>query len=193
LSDSSGQSCSAAVAATQRWLERAVIGLNLCPFAQAVYQAGQIHFAHTPAHKADALLTALEYELNALLAHTIQARTTTLLIAPNFSMAEASNSFAEFNDFLALADVHLRLMGLQGQIQLASFHPQYCFAGAEPGDIGNATNRSPHPTVHLLREASVSQAVATYPDTARIVQRNLQTLARLGHAGWAELSVGPAP
>lgn len=170
---------------TQRWLERAVIGLNLCPFARAVYASGQIHFAVTPAASAGALLDQLEIEAKALLAQEPQVRDTTLLIAP-----AAFAEFADFNDFLALADIHLRLLGLQGQLQIASFHPRYCFAGAPVADIANATNRAPYPTLHLLREASVSRAVAAHPDTAAIVTRNLQTLQSLGHAGWLALGVG---
>lgn len=174
-----------ALADTRRWLERAVIGLNLCPFARAVYASGQIHFALTPATSAGELLDELERQAQALLALDASVRDTTLLIAP-----AAFPEFADFNDFLALADIHLRLLGLQGQLQIASFHPRYCFAGSPESDIANATNRAPHPTLHLLREASVSRAVAAHPDTSAIVARNLHTLQTLGHAGWQALGVG---
>ncbi|MGY8905201.1 MAG: DUF1415 domain-containing protein [Burkholderiales bacterium] len=170
---------------TQRWLERAVIGLNLCPFAKAVHANGQIHYAVSAASSADALLTALEAELIALLAHEPQERDTTLLIAPAM-LAE----FADFNDFLELANIHLRLLALQGQVQLASFHPNYQFQGTAADDIANATNRAPYPMLHLLREASVSRALQALPHANRIVERNVQTLRELGHAGWQALGVG---
>lgn len=171
---------------TLRWLECAVIGLNLCPFARAVHASGQIHYAVSAATSAEALLAALEAELAALLAHPPHERDTTLLVAPAM-LAE----FADFNDFLALANIHLRLLGLQGQVQLASFHPRYQFQGTAPDDIANATNRSPYPMLHLLREASVSRALQVFPDASQIVERNVQTLRTLGHAGWQALGVGP--
>lgn len=183
--------CAAAVAVadTQRWLERAVVGLNLCPFAKAVHTRGQIHYAVSSAETAEKLLFDLEIELNNLLAMESSARDTTLLIAPYFG------DFDLFNDLCVLADLHLRLHGLQKQIQLASFHPRYRFAGAPEGDISHAAHRSPHPTLHLLREASVAAALAGFPDADKaseaILERNGQTLRKLGWAGWQALGTGP--
>ncbi len=178
----------AALAQTQAWLQRAVIGLNLCPFAKAVHAKDQIHWAVCEAADAPTLLGALEYELKSLVVLADTARATTLLIAPN-----AFPDFLDFNDFLAQADDLLDDLGLVGDIQLASFHPHYQFAGTEADDITNYTNRSPYPTLHLLRESTIDQAVQAFPDAAAIYETNMHTLTALGHAGWAALQVGPNP
>ena len=175
------------LADTRRWLERAVIGLNLCPFAKAVHVKQQIHYAVY--HQADeaGLLDALMFEATQLLAHEPAVRDTTLLIAP-----QALADFMDFNDFTGRAERRLARAGYDGVLQLASFHPRFQFAGSEEGDIANATNRSPYPTLHLLREDSVSQAVDAFPDAADIFERNIETLERLGPDGWAALDVGPS-
>jgi len=169
-----------------RWLERAVIGLNLCPFAKAVHVKGQIHYAVSSARDPQALLVDLEFELKDLVAQDPQARDTTLLIAPH-----ALQQFADFNDFLAEADAALLRLELDGIVQIASFHPQYRFAGTDVDDITNFTNRAPYPTLHLLREDSVDRAVAAFPEAGQIYEANMQTLEKLGHAGWDALDVGP--
>jgi uncharacterized protein len=173
------------LADTRRWLERAVIGLNLCPFAKAVHVKQQIHYAVY--HQADeaGLLDALLFEAAQLQAHEAAVRDTTLLIAP-----QALADFLDFNDFTGRAERRLARAGYDGVLQLASFHPKFQFAGSEEGDITNATNRSPYPTLHLLREDSVSQAVDAFPDAAEIFERNIETLERLGAEGWAALDVG---
>jgi hypothetical protein len=171
---------------TQRWLERAVIGLNLCPFAKAVHVKGLVHFTVSAARDADALLEDVRTELDALSAIDIAIRETTLLIAPH-CLAE----FLEFNDFLARADRVLRKRGLEGLIQLASFHPDYRFEGTEEGDITNFTNRSPYPIVHLLREESIDRAVESFPEAESIYEANMNTLRRIGRQGWDTLEVGP--
>jgi len=169
-----------------RWLERAVIGLNLCPFAKAVHVKGQIHYAvYEPAEEAD-LMDALLAEAKDLAALDAAVRDTTLLIAPN-TLAD----FLDFNDFTARAERRLARAGFDGLFQLASFHPQFQFAGTEPDDIGNATNRAPYPTMHLLREESVDRAVDAFPEAEAIFERNIDTLEALGPAGWAALDVGP--
>ena len=175
------------LADTRRWLERAVIGLNLCPFAKAVHVKQQIHYAVY--HQADeaGLLDALMFEATQLLAHEPAVRDTALLIAP-----QALADFMDFNDFTGRAERRLARAGYDGVLQLASFHPRFQFAGSEEGDIANATNRSPYPTLHLLREDSVSQAVDAFPDAADIFERNIETLERLGPDGWAALDVGPS-
>jgi hypothetical protein len=171
---------------TRRWLERAVIGLNLCPFAKAVHVKGQVHYAVSAASHPQALLDDLEFELKALAAQDPQVRDTTLLIAPR-----CLQQFADFNDFLADADAALVRLALDGIVQIASFHPHYQFAGAGARDIGNFTNRAPYPTLHLLREDSVERAVAAFAQAERIYEANIRTLEQLGHAGWDALDVGP--
>jgi len=172
----------AIVTATRRWLERAVIGLNLCPFAKAVHVHGQIRHAVSAATTADELLAELGHELAILEAADPREIDTTLLIHP-----QAMTDFVEFSIFLRRADAALRRLGHEGRLQLASFHPQYEFADAAPDDVANCTNRSPYPMLHLLREASIDRAVAAYPDAAVIYERNVETLRGLGRAGWERL------
>ncbi|WP_413764363.1 DUF1415 domain-containing protein [Variovorax sp. Varisp41] len=175
-----------AVADTRRWLERAVIGLNLCPFAKAVHVKSRIHYATYLPAEHDDLLDALLAEARQLVARDATERDTTLLIAPS-----ALSDFLDFNDFTARAERRLAKAGFDGVLQLASFHPQFQFGGTEPDDIGNATNRAPYPTLHLLREESVDRAVEAFPDAEEIFGRNIDTLEALGPEGWAALDVGP--
>jgi uncharacterized protein len=167
---------------TQRWLERAVIGLNLCPFAKAVHAKGQIRWVLSPATDAPVLLDTLEHELRALAAADPQQTDTTLIVHP-----QVLGNFLDFNDFLGLADDALQRLGLEGELQIASFHPQYRFAGTRANDMGNFSNRAPHPTLHLLREDSVARAVASFPEAETIYQRNISVLRQLGRAGWQRL------
>ncbi len=171
---------------TQRWLERAVIGLNLCPFAKAVHVKQQIHYAVSQAQSLVALRAELVQELRDLVALDTQIRDTSLLIVPILLP-----DFLDFNDFLAEADDVLTELDLEGVIQIASFHPDYQFAGTSVHDITNFTNRSPYPTLHLIREASIDKAVAAFPEPEAIFETNMQTLETLGLAGWAALEVGP--
>lgn len=175
------------IAATRRWVERAVIGLNLCPFAKGVQAKGQVQYAVSQADDAQALLADLERALRELQASDPDQRDTTLLIAP-----VAFPDFLDFNDFLNRADRLLRKMRLDGVFQIASFHPQFQFADPAPGDISHFTNRAPYPILHLLREDSIDRAAAAFPDAALIYEHNLETLRALGHAGWQALDVGPA-
>ena len=170
------------IQATQRWLERAVIGLNLCPFAKAVHVKRQIRYAVTAATSAGELLVELRHELELLGQAKPEAIETTLLIHPH-----ALTDFIDFNFFLPEAERAIRDLGLEGTLQIASFHPAYEFAGSAPDDIANCTNRSPHPMLHLLRETSIDRAVAAYPDAAAIYERNIETLRRLGPEGWRRL------
>ncbi len=172
------------IALTTRWLECAVIGLNLCPFAKSVHVKGQIRYAVTRATGYPDLLEALKLELNSLLARESIDVDTTLLIAP-----EVFPEFVEFNDFLSEADRLLRRMNLDGVFQIASFHPQFQFAGTDAGDLSNYTNRAPFPIVHLLREASIDRAVAAFPEPDTIFQKNIETLQGLGIAGWNALGL----
>ena len=171
---------------TRRWLERAVIGLNLCPFAKAVHVKGLIHFAVSRATQPLALLDDLKKELNSLVALDPAARDTTLLIVTG-----CLQEFLDFNNFLAQANAVLAGLDLEGVIQIASFHPQFQFAGTQADDITNFTNRAPYPTLHLLREDSVDRAVAAFPQAQDIFEKNMQTLTQLGVGGWAALDVGP--
>lgn len=184
--DSLPQSPAALVEQDMRvWLERAVIGLNLCPFAKSVHVKGQIHYAVSRAKTAQELLQDLVFELQALVSLDAALRETTLLIAPD-SLA----NFLDFNDFLAQADQVLLDLALDGVLQIASFHPQFQFAGTRADDITNCSNRAPYPTLHLLREDSIDRAVEAFPEAATIFEQNMQTLERLGPAGWAALGVG---
>ncbi len=175
-----------AIAATRRWLERAVIGLNLCPFAKAVHAKRQVRFVLSDATTPEALLEQLAEELVLLRDADPEEIDTTLLVHP-----DVLEDFLDFNDFLDNADAAVEALDLQGVIQVASFHPGYQFAGTAPGDIGNFTNRSPYPTLHLLREASIDRAVEAFPDPDAIVERNLATLDKLGHEGWRKLWESP--
>lgn len=174
------------VAATRLWLEKAVIGLDLCPFAKAVHVRGQIRYVVSEARTEAALLDDLHAELLALHAADPARVDTTLLIHPH-----VLQDFADYNAFLDLADEALADAGLVGVVQIASFHPRYQFAGTGPDDIGNFTNRAPYPTLHLLREASISRAVRSGPDAASIYEANIATLEKLGHEGWAKLGLTP--
>lgn len=167
------------------WLERAVIGLNLCPFAKSVHVKGQVHYVVSLATEPRALREELVRELMALHATNPELRDTTLLMAPL-----CLQDFLDFNDFLAEADAALEELGLDGDLQIASFHPQFQFAGTSPDDITNYTNRAPYPTLHLLREVSIDRAVQAFPEAEMIYEKNMQTLEQLGHAGWAALKVG---
>jgi uncharacterized protein len=169
---------------TKTWLERAVIGLNLCPFAKAVHVKGQIRYVLSEANTVEALIENLLLELNHIAAASADEIDTTLIIHPH-----VLNDFLDYNDFLEVADGAVEELGLTGEIQVASFHPQYQFADTEPDDITNNTNRAPYPTLHLLREASVERAVAAFPEATEIFEKNMVTLEKLGHAGWQALGL----
>jgi hypothetical protein len=169
------------IAMTQRWLERSVIGLNLCPFAAGPYRAGRVHFYVSSAQSDEELLLDLRDELQVLQRADPQDVETTLLIHP-WALAD----FDEYNQFQDVCDALIDALELRGVMQVASFHPQYQFADTAPDDIENFTNRSPYPTLHLLREDSVSRAVQG-GDTEQIYLRNIRTLRDLGHEGWLRL------
>lgn len=169
----------AIVAATRHWLVRAVIGLNLCPFAKSVHAKEQVRYVVSDASDVEGMLAALETELRALIDADPDRIDTTLLILPH-----AFADFVEFNDALFFAEHLLAQMRLEGELQIASFHPRYQFADTQPEDIENYTNRAPYPILHLLREASVERATQVFPDAADIYERNQETLRNLGHEGW---------
>jgi len=163
------------IAATQRWIETFVIGLNLCPFAQRVFQAGKVRYVVSAATTEKTLLMDLTRELQSLAALPITAVETTLLIHPH-----ALTDFLDFNDFLDPAEHRLAQLGLEGVIQLATFHPHYRFAETELDAVENFTNRSPYPMLHLLREESISNLAADPDELLAIPERNIETLRRLG-------------
>ena len=170
------------IAHTKLWLERAVIGLNLCPFAKAVFIKDQIRYVVSAARSPEELLADLMTELEFLQQADPEAIDTTLLIHP-----DALRDFLDYNDFLDVADAAVDELGLDGEIQVASFHPEYQFAGSDIDDISNYTNRAPYPTLHLLREISVERAVDAFPDAAEIFDKNMRTLEQLGLDGWRKL------
>jgi hypothetical protein len=174
----------AVIAATQTWLEKAVIGLNLCPFAKAVHIKNQIRYVVSDATTPEALLEVLMAELE-LLAETNPAKIdTTLIIHP-----QVLGDFEDYNEFLDVADAALEDMQLDGILQVASFHPDYQFADTDRNDIENYTNRAPYPTLHLLREESVDRAVESFPEAEDIFEKNIETMRKLGHDGWDALGV----
>jgi hypothetical protein len=172
------------IANTQRWLEKAVIGLNLCPFAKAVHVKNQIRYVVSAATSPEALLEELLDELRTLQDADPDKIDTTLLIHPY-----VLTDFLDFNDFLDTVDIAVAEPEFNDEFQVASLHPHYQFAGTAPDDIENYTNRSPYPTLHLLREASVDRAVAAFPDADRIVDNNIETMKRLWHEGWKKLGL----
>lgn len=174
----------AIIATTRHWVDAAVIGLNLCPFAKAVQKKGQVHYTVSHATDQRALLQDLARELLALADAEPEVRDTTLIIVPD--MLE---EFADFLDFLEDADHLLQRLGLEGQLQIADFHPRYQFAGTDVDDMGNYTNRAPWPTLHLLREDSIDKAVEAMPDASAIFERNIAVLEELGLEGWRDLGL----
>ena len=169
---------------TRHWLEKAVIGLNLCPFAKAVYVKNQVRLVVSHARHADDLLEELDRELDLLVATPPEELDTTLLIHPTLF-----GDFLDFNDFLEVAEGVVDEHGLEGVVQLASFHPKFQFDGTELDDIGNYTNRAPFATLHLLREASIDRAVEAFPQAEAIFEENIKTLENLGHEGWKALGL----
>lgn len=170
------------IAQTQEWLHKAVIGLNLCPFAKSVQVKQQIRFVVSQAQTPEQLVEDLVNELAMLRDADPEQIDTTLLIHPG-----VLSDFDDYNAFLDVVDAVVDEMELEGDLQVASFHPQYQFEGTEPDDIENYTNRSPYPTLHLLRESSIERAVAAFPDAADIYEANMDTLRKLGLEGWRRL------
>lgn len=167
---------------TLAWVEHAVIGLNLCPFAKAPWIKGQVRCVVSASQDPTSLLEELRAELRLLVETDPRKTETTLLVVPD-QFAE----FDDFNDFLDDADAVVGALNLEGTIQIASFHPRYRFAGTAPGDLDNATNRAPYPTLHLLREDSVERALEAFPEAEALYETNIRTLRELGDSGWAAL------
>lgn len=173
------------IADMRQWLEKAVIGLNLCPFARSVYVNNLVRFVVSQARHLDGFLEELDRELDFLAATDPKVVDTTLLIHPTLLP-----DFLDFNEVVGIAEEAVIEHELEGVIQVASFHPQFQFDGTEPDDISNYTNRAPYPTLHLIREESLERAVASHPDPDSIYERNIASLEKLGHDGWQALGVG---
>ncbi len=172
------------IADSQQWLERAVIGLNLCPFAKSVHVKNLIRYAISDATTETELIADLKSELLYLNSISPTKTDTTLLIAPMFL-----RDFLEFNQFTLKADKLLTKLNLDGIFQIATLHPQYQFAGTDVDDITNFTNREPYPTLHLLRECSIDRAVQAIPDAESIFEVNMNTMRRIGLEGWRDLGL----
>ncbi|MCV2354702.1 DUF1415 domain-containing protein [Paucibacter sp. B2R-40] len=173
---------------TQAWLEKAVIGLNLCPFAKSVHVNQRLRYVVSDAATPEALLKELAHELLSLMRADPDEIETTLVIHPL-----VLTDFLDFNDFLGAADALVEDLELDGILQIASFHPDYQFGGTAPEDISNYTNRSPYPTLHLLRESSIERATETMADTDAIYEANMVTLEKLGLEGWRALGLKVSP
>ncbi|UTH74422.1 DUF1415 domain-containing protein [Chromobacterium sp. IIBBL 290-4] len=174
------------IAATREWLEKAVIGLNLCPFAKSVYVKNQVRIQVSEATDPQQLAEELAAELKLLAETDPQEIDTTLLVHP-----KALTRFLDFNEFLDIADAIVDELKLEGEIQVASFHPRFQFEGTGVNDIENYTNRSPYPTLHLIREASIDRAVEAFPEAEAIFERNIETVQKLGLEGWKAMFAKP--
>ena len=161
------------IQATQKWVETIVVGMNLCPFAKREIVKDRVRYTISESTLQEQLLMDLKTELELLNANANIE--TILLIHPNIL-----NDFYDYNDFLSLADALLIDMELDGIYQLASFHPNYQFGGTEFDDAENYTNRSPYQMLHLIREASLEKAVANYPNSENIPERNINLMNKLG-------------
>eukprot|EP01030_Chromulinospumella_sphaerica_P008661 gene8661-8472_t len=173
------------IAATAHWVDKAVIGLNLCPFAKAVQVKKQIRYVVSDATTPEQLLEQLVAELEVLAEANPEKIDTTLLIHP-----QVLTDFEDYNEFLDVADAALEELQLDGELQIASFHPDYQFADTDKNDIDNYTNRSPYPTLHLIREDSIDRAVEAFPEAEQIFEKNIATMRALGHDGWDKLMQG---
>jgi hypothetical protein len=171
---------------TRDWIESVVIGLELCPFAREPLRAGLVRIRVTDAEDAERLALDLSEELSRLDREASELLETTLLVHPRVLL-----DFEDFNRFLDVGDLLIAKLGLEGEIQIASFHPDYRFADASPDDVANATNQSPHPMLHLLREASIERARRSHPDPQGIPARNAQRLRSLGWDGVVRLRGRP--
>ncbi|ASP17163.1 hypothetical protein HMPREF9120_00909 [Neisseria sp. oral taxon 020 str. F0370] len=169
---------------TRQWMEKAVIGLNLCPFAKAPHVKGRVRIAVSGVKHGDGFLEDLDRELQLLADTPPEQLETTLLVHPTLF-----TDFLQFNDMLDTAEAAIADNGLEGIIQIAPFHPDFRFEGTQPDDIGNYTNRSPYPTLHLIREDSIAKAAQAFPDAEAIFGRNIELLEKMGKSGWDALGI----
>lgn len=171
------------IALTRAWLEEAALGLNLCPFAESVHRNNQIAYYVSRAENESVLMEDLVLAIDALL-DADPAKTDTAFLIHPFAL----QNFEEYNEFIGWTMNFLEESSLEAVVQIASFHPEYRFAGTSADDITNCTNRSPLPMLHLLRESSVDAALTALPEAAQLVEKNLDTLRNLGTAGWNALN-----
>lgn len=157
-----------------QWLDKVVIGLNLCPFASRPYQQKQIRFTISQCNTDACLLEELQNELKLLAETKAEKIETTLLIVPNMLQ-----DFYDYNDFLDYVDGLIADNEWEGIFQVATFHPDYQFGGTQPEDAENLTNRAPYPILHLLREASLEKAIEHYPNPELIPEHNIETVNNL--------------
>ena len=163
---------------TRRWLEDAVIALNLCPFANRVVQDKTLRIAVSTSTDLDEAFRFTLSEAQLLLESPPEQISTTLAVLPN-----VLKSFEAFWQFTAEIEGALDAAGATGTLQIATFHPDYRFDGVDPNDPSNYTNRAPHPTVHLIREQQLAEAIATYNNPENIPERNIQVMRDLGIEG----------
>lgn len=173
---------------TRQWLEKAVIGLNLCPFAKAPHVKNLVRISVSQARHLDGFLEDLDRELQLLGDTPADELETTLLVHPTLFP-----DFDTFNQMLDIADAAVVDNGLEGIVQIAPFHPDFQFEGTNSDDIGNYTNRSPYPTLHLIREDSIAKAAQAFPDASAIFERNIALLEKMGHEGWDKLDIPRCP
>lgn len=173
---------------TRQWLEKAVIGLNLCPFAKAPHVKNPVRISVSQARHLDGFLEDLDRELQLLGDTPADELETTLLVHPTLFP-----DFDTFNQMLDIADAAVVDNGLEGIVQIAPFHPDFQFEGTDSDDIGNYTNRSPYPTLHLIREDSIAKAAQAFPDASAIFERNIALLEKMGHEGWDKLDIPRCP
>ncbi|EGQ77711.1 MULTISPECIES: DUF1415 domain-containing protein [Neisseria] len=173
---------------TRQWLEKAVIGLNLCPFAKAPHVKNLVRISVSQARHLDGFLEDLDRELQLLGDTPADELETTLLVHPTLFP-----DFDTFNQMLDIADAAVVDNGLEGIVQIAPFHPDFQFEGTDSDDIGNYTNRSPYPTLHLIREDSIAKAAQAFPDASAIFERNIALLEKIGHEGWDKLDIPRCP
>lgn len=167
---------------TKNWIETVVIGLNLCPFAGKPFREDKIRYVLQATPDLTHLMDKVVIEATTLANDQTNDIETTLIIHPDLL-----NDFYDYLDFVDYVNESLEGLGLEGVIQVASFHPDYQFEGTQASDPENYTNRSPYPMVHLIKEASVSKAVDTYPDIESIPDNNIQTMNDLGIEGIQDL------
>ena len=173
---------------TRQWLEKAVIGLNLCPFAKAPHVKNLVRISVSQARHLDGFLEDLDRELQLLGDTPADELETTLLVHPTLFP-----DFDTFNQMLDIADAAVVDNGLEGIVQIAPFHPDFQFEGTDSDAIGNYTNRSPYPTLHLIREDSIAKAAQAFPDASAIFERNIALLEKMGHEGWDKLDIPRCP
>lgn len=159
----------------EHWLDELVIGLNLCPFAARPRRQNAIHIEISHAQRNDEIIKQLDTEFCRL---SSQASIETSLLV----LCGYHSDFFTYCDLLYQGERHLQKSGYEGTYQLASFHPEYQFAGTEPDDKENLTNRAPYPILHVLREDSLSRVIDQYPDTHLIPERNIEQMNLLTSA-----------